>query len=166
MWLENWLVPDHLLAPRHLAEQMIVLINSQTRIREADGREWVSRIPSVAFFLPGCWYNVIALMEESGIRYYCNIASPPFIHRAEHVITYIDYDLDVIRSASGEVHTVDQKEYELHQVSYHYSDTVKAKVEAGLAQLTERIHRGDSLFDDKQILSYYEQWKREGETSS
>jgi uncharacterized protein len=166
MWLENWLVPVGLLFPEHRAESMMVLINSQTRIREADGREWVSRIPSVAFFLPGCWYNVIALIEEAGIRYYCNIASPPFIHHAERVITYIDYDLDVIRSANGEVHVVDQKEYELHQVSYHYSDTVKSKVESGLSELTERIRQGQAPFDDGMVQAYYELWKQKGDSQS
>lgn len=114
MWLENWPVPQDSLFPEHKAEPIRVLINSQTRIQEADGREWVSKIPSVAFFPAGRWFNVIALLEEQGIRFYCNIASPPFVNEADRTITYIDYDLDVIRSANGEVHVVDRDEFELH----------------------------------------------------
>lgn len=166
MWLENWLVPRELLAPEHRDEGMTVLINSQTRIQEADGREWVSRVPSVAFFLPGCWYNVIALVEDGGVRYYCNIASPPFLHLTERVITYIDYDLDVIRSASGEVHIVDQKEYELHQASYHYSDVVKAKVQTGLDELLNRIENVRAPFDDERVMAYFEDWKQKGDEAA
>lgn len=159
MWLENWLVPESLLLPEHAAEKMVILVNHQTPIQEADGRMWISKIPSVAFFLPGCWYNVIALMEESGVRYYCNIASPPYLVDHDRVLTYIDYDLDVIRTASGEVQIVDQEEYEQHRRSYHYSSVVTEKVEAGLNELLQRIDAPNSVFSDDRVFAYYQLWK-------
>ena len=163
MWLENWMVPEDRLRPEHQAESMAVLINSKTRILESDGREWVSRVPSVAFFVPGCWFNIIALLEEEGIRYYCNVASPPYVNHAENVITYIDYDLDVIRNAAGDMQIVDQKEYELHQASLHYSDMVKAKVQEGLYEVTDRIRKKASPFDDAHVMAYFEEWKNKGD---
>jgi protein associated with RNAse G/E len=157
MWLENWLVPEQHLAPEHRDESMLILINSQTKIVEADGKEWVSRIPGISFFIPKQWFNVVALLEENGVRYYCNVASPPYLNG--RVITYIDYDLDVIRQTGGQVHVVDQEEYERHKISYHYSDVVDGKVKAGLARLLERIHEGKAPFQEEQVIRYYKLWK-------
>jgi protein associated with RNAse G/E len=159
MWLENWQVPEELLHPDHQKESMQVMINSQTRIREADGKEWTSRIPGVSFFIPGMWFNIVALLEETGIRYYCNIASPPYV--SKDVITYIDYDLDVIRFPDGTVHVVDQEEYERHKVDYHYSAIVENKVKLGLNQLLERVNEGLPPFQDEQVLRYYELWEKQ-----
>jgi protein associated with RNAse G/E len=158
MWLENWRIPQEKLHPDHQNESMIVLINSQTKIREADGKEWMSRIPGVSFFIPNQWFNIVALLEDTGIRYYCNIASPPYL--AKDVITYIDYDLDVIRYPDGSTHVVDQEEYERHKTSYRYSPLVEKKVKRGMDLLLERVNKGQSPFQDEQVLRYYELWEK------
>lgn len=155
-WQRNWIVPHEALAEEHRAESMIVLINCQTPIRESDGKEWISRIPAVSFFIPGKWFNAVALLEPGGIRYYCNIASPPYLH--EGILTYIDYDLDVIRSADGSRHVVDQDEYEQHKIAYHYPEVVQDKVGAALSELLERIERGAAPFNDDAVHRYYEEW--------
>jgi protein associated with RNAse G/E len=164
MWLENWQVPEQLLYPDHQKEAVQVLINSQTKIREADGKEWTSRIPGVSFFIPNMWFNVVALLEETGIRYYCNIASPPYM--SKDVITYIDYDLDVIRLPDGTVHIVDQDEYERHKVGYHYSAIVESKVKQGLDLLLKRVNKGEPPFQDQQVLRYYELWEKQKDSGS
>jgi protein associated with RNAse G/E len=157
MWIENWLVPEASLHPDHAKEEILVLINSQTKIQEADGKEWISRIPGVSFFIPKAWYNVVALLEETGVRYYCNIASPPYV--AGNVITYIDYDLDVIRFPDGMVQVVDQEEYDRHRLAYHYSAVVEGKVRVGLEALLKRIQQGGSLFQEELVLEYYRIWE-------
>lgn len=157
MWIENWLVPEVSLHPEHGKEAMLVLINSQTKIQEADGKEWISRIPGVSFFIPKAWFNVVALIEETGIRYYCNIASPPYV--AGNVITYIDYDLDVIRYPDGKVQVVDQEEYDRHRLAYHYSAVVEGKVRLGLEAVLERIQQGISPFQENHVLQYYRLWE-------
>jgi protein associated with RNAse G/E len=162
MWLENWLVPTHLLHPEHAAESMMVLVNSYTKIREADGRDWVSKIPVVCFFIPGQWYNIVALLESGGIRYYCNIASP--VYRSLDVLTYIDYDLDIIVSSNGDKQIVDQHEYERHRINYHYSTIVELKIQAGLEALNRRIDNKLPPFHDEQVWAYYDLWKRMKET--
>ena len=45
--------------------------------------------------IPQEWYNIVALLEDGGIRYYCNVASPPY--SSKQIITYIDYDLERIQ---------------------------------------------------------------------
>jgi protein associated with RNAse G/E len=157
MWMENWLVPTHLLQPEHAVEAMLVLVNSHTKIREADGRDWISKIPVVCFFIPGQWYNIVALLESAGIRYYCNIASP--VYRSNDVLTYIDYDLDIILSSGGERQIVDQDEYERHKINYHYSKIVETKVQEGLDGLNHRIDDKLPPFQDEHVWAYYELWK-------
>ena len=157
MWLENKRVPDELLHPDHAALGMVVTVNCRTRIVEAAGSEWFSRSPGVTFFLPGTWFNVVALIENGGVRYYCNIASPPYVHG--NLLTYIDYDLDLIVTPNGDKILVDQDEYERHKVSYHYSPAVEEKVRDGLAQLNERVDKKAEPFNNKQVLAYYDWWK-------
>ncbi|WP_042167314.1 DUF402 domain-containing protein [Paenibacillus gorillae] len=162
-WQRNWLVPNERLAAAHRDEDMIVLINRQTPIQEADGKLWISRVPAVSFFIPGEWYNVVALLEDAGIRYYCNVASPPFMQG--DVLTYIDYDLDVIRTIDGSRHIVDQDEYELHKLAYHYPKKVDDLVYQGLRSLLLRIDRGQAPFEESQVLAYYKEWDEQFDES-
>lgn len=160
MWMQNWSFPASLLHPSHAEETMIVTINSQTRIQESDGKQWTSRIPGISFFIPFQWFNVVALIEENGIRYYCNVASPPYV--TDRTLTYIDYDLDVIVQSDGEVAIVDQDEYERHKLNYNYSTMVQDKVEQGLDALLARIKKKAPPFQDELIFQYYEVWRSRG----
>ena len=160
MWLQNWQVPEEKLQPEHTAEQMKVFVSNHTPIVEADGKEWVSRVPGVSFFIPKQWYNIVALIEPAGIRYYCNVASPPYVNG--DTLTYIDYDLDVIVLPDGSRQVVDIDEYELHQNIYHYSAAVKEKAEAGLNGLLERVDHRQPPFNDEAVYGYFELWKMKG----
>lgn len=156
LWRENWLVPHEQLLEEHKDESMLVVVNYKTLIEESDGSNWVSRVPAVTFFIPHCWYNIVALIEQTGIRYYCNIASPPYY--SCDIITYIDYDLDVILTLDGEFFIVDEDEYEEHQVKYRYSQNVMQKIELGLSQLIERIQQKASPFNPNQVNYYFSKW--------
>ncbi|WP_035156057.1 DUF402 domain-containing protein [Cohnella thermotolerans] len=157
VWLENWQVPRRLLHPLHAEEAMWVFVNDHTGIREADGKEWVSRVPAVSFFIPGEWFNVVALLEDKGIRYYCNVASPPY--RYADVLTYIDYDLDVVRLPDGASYELDRDEYVRHKEEYRYNPNVQRHAEAGLRRLQERIAAHGPPFDDAEVRRYYADWK-------
>lgn len=158
MWLQNLRIPGECLQAEEAAENMIVTVNCRTRIVEADGGEWISKSPGVSFFIPGKWYNIVALLEGEGIRYYCNIASPPYVY--EDVLTYIDYDLDLIVTPSGDRFLVDQDEYDRHRISYRYDSAVEAKVKEGLMDLTERQLAGRSPFSRERVMFYYDYWKK------
>jgi hypothetical protein len=155
-WFENWRLPDAQLTAEHRKEAMIVLVSDQTPIRDADGSRWTSRIPAVSFFLPNRWFNIIALVMDNGVRYYCNVASPPYIQG--NVLTYIDYDLDVIFTPQRTVQVVDQDEYRRHRLEYHYSTEVEKKVAAGLKQLMRRVRKRSAPFRDETVLLYYREW--------
>lgn len=157
VWLENWQVPGRLLHPLHASEDMWVFVNDHTTIREADGKEWVSRVPAVSFFIPGEWFNVVALLEDKGIRYYCNVASPPY--RYADVLTYIDYDLDVVLMPDGASFELDRDEYDRHKEEYHYNPSVQEQVGEGLDRLQSRIAARTQPFDDDEVRRYYNDWR-------
>lgn len=158
MWLENWQVPSKLLHPLHAAESFDVLLNEHTIVREADGREWISRVPAVAFFLPNEWFNVVALLEENGIRYYCNIASP--FYQYDRTWTYIDYDLDMMLMPHGAIHELDRDEFNRHKAEYRYDAEVLTCIEQGLERLRQRLVQRASPFQDEAVLDYFRTWKQ------
>jgi protein associated with RNAse G/E len=165
VWLENWLVPKERLHPKHAEQQVWVLLNDHTTIVEADGKEWISRVPAVSFFLPNHWFNVVALIEDKGIRYYCNLASPPYQYG--DVLTYIDYDLDIVVLPDRSVHELDREEYQRHKTEYRYGASVEAEIEVGLELLKSTIATMGFPFGDDEVYGYYEQWKQtnaEGES--
>jgi hypothetical protein len=157
IWLENWQVPKSRLHPQHAAESIEVLLNEQTPVREADGKEWISRLPAVAFFLPGEWFNVVALLEEQGVRYYCNLASP--YYQYDRILTYIDYDLDLMVMPDGTIHELDRDEFNRHKVEYRYDAEVLMRIEQGLQRLKDRLVRREAPFQDEEVHKYYRDWK-------
>lgn len=159
VWMKNWEIPADRLHPGIDSEAAAVFLNDHTPIRESDGKEWISRVPAVSFFIPGEWFNIVALLEEKGVRYYCNLASP--YYRYGDVLTYIDYDLDVVLLPDGTVQELDRDEFAKHKLEYRYGDNVQAHVEEGLARLRSRIETRAFPFDDGMVRSYYEAWKRE-----
>ncbi|MBW5445618.1 DUF402 domain-containing protein [Cohnella sp. CFH 77786] len=157
IWLENWLVPAERLHPDHVKASLQVLLNEGTPIREADGRTWISRVPAAAFFLPGEWFNVVALLEERGVRYYCNAASPYYHYR--DVWTYIDYDLDLVMHPDGSLQELDRDEFNRHRAEYRYDAKVLSRIEWGLGRLRNRMAGRSVPFGDELVRRYYEDWK-------
>lgn len=159
VWLENWQVPRELLHPHHSDQSVWILLNDHTTIVEAGGKQWISQVPAVSFFMPNLWFNVVALIEDKGIRYYCNLASPPY--RYGDILTYIDYDLDLVVLPDGSVHELDREEYQRHKAEYRYSGTVEAEIETGMRTLQATIASKEFPFGDAEVYSYYEQWKQQ-----
>ena len=42
---------------------------------ESDDRRWVTREPAIVYFHKKFWFNIIAMIREEGVSYYCNLAS-------------------------------------------------------------------------------------------
>ena len=58
------------------SEHEVVIGNYKTRVVESNGRYWNTKEPAICFFYDNEWFNVIAMLKEDGIHYYCNISSP------------------------------------------------------------------------------------------
>lgn len=73
-------------------ETVTIVANDQTQVWESDGRYWKTQEPAICYFHAQYWFNVIGMLRNDGIHYYCNISSP-YIYE-ENALKYIDYDLD------------------------------------------------------------------------
>ena len=92
---------------------------SYTHLTESDGRRWVTREPAIVYFHKKYWFNIIAMIRDNGVSYYCNLASPYMMDT--EALKYIDYDLDVKVFADGEKRLLDVDEYEVHKKEMQYS---------------------------------------------
>lgn len=158
IWQDNWIVPAEKLLLTQQEQHMCVVVHPGGRqSKEKEGHMvWTSRTPSVTFFVPKMWFNIVALLEKQGVRYYCNIASP--FTRYAQTITYIDYDLDVIKYPDGSSYVIDQDDYQRHRKQYQYSREVERKVRQGLHGLLRLINERQQPFDDETVVQYYEWW--------
>lgn len=104
-----------------VSEDILIGGNNHTLVTESDHHRWVTREPAIIYFHRRYWFNVIAMIRDTGVVYYCNIASPYVIDR--EALKYIDYDLDVKVFADGEKRLLDLNEYEENKRRWHYSST-------------------------------------------
>ncbi len=50
--------------------------NDHTLVTESDGRTWITREPAITYFHTDLWFNIIGMIRDDGIYYYCNLGSP------------------------------------------------------------------------------------------
>ncbi len=105
-----------------ITENAIIGVNDHTLVTESDGRRWITREPAIVYFHKKYWFNIIAMIRDNGVSYYCNLASP--FHIDQEALKYIDYDLDVKVFTNGEKKLLDVEEYEQHKEKMHYSDDI------------------------------------------
>ena len=137
-------------------DEKIVLITYKTWVVEGDGRKWFTREPAICFYYFDRWYNVISMIRNKGIYYYCNLASPS-VYDGESSKN-IDYDLDVKLFPDGSHIVLDEDEFELHQKQMGYSDSLIEIVEAEKDRLVERVKTQNSPFDEKLIYDYFDDY--------
>ena len=133
---------------------MIVVINDKTKVLDGDKRQWRTKEPAVCYFFKNCWYNIVCMLRNNSIYYYCNLSSP-FVKDAEG-IKYIDYDLDVKVFPSGDKIILDRDEFEFNQGDYKYSSKLVAIVEKEMKNLLERIDNKQLPFYPEVVLKDYE----------
>ncbi|MDD2575697.1 MAG: DUF402 domain-containing protein [Acholeplasmataceae bacterium] len=138
-------------------EHVAIFANIRTRVIESSGRNWMSKEPAIIFFYDDLFYNVIAMLKEDGIYYYCNISSPAAFD--SEGLKYIDYDLDVRVTPDYKYKILDRYEYERHSEYYHYDDKLKKVLEAALKDLIKKIKSKKGPFNHDYILDIYEQNK-------
>lgn len=100
------------------SENAIIGCNDHTLVTEADGRRWVTREPAIVYFHRHYWFNIIAMIRDTGVTYYCNLASPYTMDK--EALKYIDYDLDIKVFPDGEKRLLDVDEYEAHATEWNY----------------------------------------------
>ena len=74
-------------------ENAIIGVNDHTLVTESDGRRWVTREPAIVYFHKKYWFNIIAMIRDNGISYYCNMDSTYYLD--EEALQYTEFDLDI-----------------------------------------------------------------------
>lgn len=110
-------------------------------ITEGSGRTWTGRDPMFLLFWPDRWYNALVWTAGDGVRWYCNITTPP-TWDSSGLIRYTDLDLDLMVFSNGYWRVLDRDEFNTHRARYGYPPEVVQGAEAGLAELIQlRQHR-------------------------
>ncbi|MHB9630883.1 DUF402 domain-containing protein, partial [Staphylococcus aureus] len=124
-------------------------VNDHTLVTENDGRRWVTREPAIVYFHKKYWFNIIAMIRETGVSYYCNLASPYILD--PEALKYIDYDLDVKVFADGEKRLLDVDEYEQHKAQMNYPTDIDYILKENVKILVEWINENKGAFSSSYI---------------
>ena len=124
-------------------ENAVIGVNDHTLVTEADGRRWVTREPAIVYFHKKYWFNIIAMIRDNGISYYCNLASPYILD--QEALKYIDYDLDVKVFADGEK-------------KLHYSPDIDYILKEHVKILVDWINNGKGPFSQSYVNIWYKRY--------
>lgn len=137
-------------------QSVVIGANDKALVTESDGRTWVTREPAISYFHSECWFNVIGMLRQKGIHYYCNMSSP-FAHD-EEALKYIDYDLDVMVYPDMTYHILDEDEYELHKERMNYPNAVDRILHEQLNLLLSWIRQRKGPFAPGFVDQWYERF--------
>jgi len=135
----------------------IVLGNYKTKVIESNGRYWNTKEPAICFFYTEKWFNVIAMLKEDGIYYYCNISSP-FVYDKE-AVKYIDYDLDLRIDPDFHFKILDRDEFEENAIKMNYGEKLKVVIEHSLENVIKMVKEGEGPFNHDLIKQYFNKYR-------
>ncbi|MEC2076715.1 nucleoside tri-diphosphate phosphatase [Metabacillus fastidiosus] len=130
--------------------------NDRTVVTESDGRTWITREPAICYFHAKYWFNVIGMLREDGVHYYCNISSP-FVWDKE-AVKYIDYDLDIKVFPDMTYTLLDEDEYEQHSREMNYPEVIDGILRKNVNVLMHWIHQRKGPFAPDFIDEWYERY--------
>jgi protein associated with RNAse G/E len=134
----------------------IIAANDRTVVTEADGRTWITREPAICFFHAKHWFNIIGMIREDGVYYYCNLSSP-FVWDKE-ALKYIDYDLDVKVFPNMTYILLDEDEYERHRREMNYPSVIDRILKNNVEKLIKWIQQRKGPFAPDFIDTWYEKF--------
>lgn len=121
---------------------------------ELDGWIWIIREFVICYFYVRQWFNVIGMLREDGVYYYCNI-SFLFVYDGE-VIKYIDYDLDVKVFFDMIYNIFDEDEYDDYWKVMNYLKEIDSILRDYLNMLFYWIYQCQGLFVFEFVDMWYE----------
>ncbi len=120
-------------------KNIVIGANEKTLVTESDGRTWLTREPSICYFHAEHWFNIICMLREDGVYYYCNMSSP-FVYD-NNSLKYIDYDLDVKVFPDMSYTLLDEDEYEQHRQEMAYPEVIDKILKRNVAKLISWIQQ-------------------------
>ncbi|WP_139492282.1 DUF402 domain-containing protein [Brevibacillus dissolubilis] len=140
----------------HTSDTVVIGGNDRVKVTESDGREWRTREPAICTFGRGQWFNIIAMIRDDGVYYYCNIGSP-FSLKGQ-LLSYIDYDLDVKVYPDLTYTVLDQEEFDLHSRQMNYPPIVKERVNRALHEVLEWVQARRGPFQNGFVERWYDRY--------
>lgn len=140
-------------------DSYVVIATKRAKVIETNGRSWFTKEPAVTIFSKDEWWNVICMLKEDGICYYCNIASPSLIDNG--YIKYIDYDLDAKLFSDNEIRILDEKEYNRNKRIYSYSANLDKVLKTTINEVVNKMKARVFPFDDEIIKEYFDIFLKE-----
>lgn len=137
-------------------ESVVIGANDKTQVIESDGRTWITREPAICYFHSKHWFNIIGMLRDDGIYYYCNISSP-FVFE-EKSIKYIDYDLDLKIYPDMTFDILDEDEYKLHKDQMNYPDVLDRILYNNIEDLQRWVQQRKGPFSPGFIDQWYERF--------
>lgn len=138
-------------------EKALIGCNDHTLVIESDGRRWRTREPALVYFHEEYWFNIVTMIRQKGVSYYCNLASPFLID--EEGAKYIDYDLDVKIFPDGEKRLLDVDEYEIHGIKYNYPKEIDSILNENVKTLVSWIREERGPFSEEYVELWYNRYK-------
>ncbi len=138
------------------SKHLIIGGNDRTIVTESDGRTWITREPAICYFHSDLWFNVIGMIREDGIYYYCNISSPFAFD--DEALKYIDYDLDIKVFPDMTFNLLDEDEYEFHKKLMNYPEEIDGILKENVAKLISWIRQRKGPFAPDFIDIWYERY--------
>lgn len=141
-------------------EKYLVLVNENVTITEINGHKWTTVDPAIWLFFKNDWYNIICMIRNDGVHYYCNIASP-FILDSQ-TVKYIDYDLDVKVFPNRSYKLLDLKEFKTNRRIWKYPIPLQNILWQNINKLKKGIKKNEiNLFNDDLILNYWKNYQNQ-----
>ena len=138
------------------SENALIGCNDHTLVTESDGRRWITREPALVYFHKHYWFNIVTMIRENGVSYYCNLASPAVLDK--EALKYIDYDLDVKVFPNGEKRLLDVDEYEDHGNKWHNSADIDKILKHNVRVLDDWINNGKGPFSKEYVEIWYNRY--------
>ena len=138
------------------SDQSIIGCNDHTLVTEADGRRWVTREPALLYYHKHYWFNIVTMIRQKGVSYYCNLASPYVID--QEALKYIDYDLDIKVFPDGEKRLLDVDEYEVHRNRMNYPKEIDHILKENVKILVSWINEEKGPFSKEYVDLWYERY--------
>ncbi|WP_041847830.1 DUF402 domain-containing protein [Caldibacillus thermoamylovorans] len=130
--------------------------NDRTMVTESDGQTWITREPAICYYHSQYWFNILGMLREDGIHYYCNLSSP-FVFDDE-ALKYIDYDLDIKVFPDMTYVLLDEDEYEEHRKLMGYPDVIDKILKANMEKLIDWIRQKKGPFAPDFVDQWYERF--------
>ena len=134
-------------------DDQFIIMNNKTLVEESNGKRWYTREPAICIFYAKRWFNIICMLKEDGVQYYCNMASP--VIRDENTLKYIDYDLDLKVFQDKEPKLLDASEYSKHKEAFGYSDEIESVIQWELQNLKKMVENKEDPFNSE----FINRWK-------